>query len=204
MAMPRNPYRNSEPPQPVRNALLGTVVFSIYELRNKPTHQELVFSASNSDDKTSETKEEAKPQAVGFRSPFIVGAAAGLAHAGGSLFFDVVSKTASGAKLKPGPILVSHSLAHAVLFSTYEGSKTILMSNSDFSSYQGIASVFLSGLAAGVAQEFTSFYGTFLEQHGFRGCWRLFQRKMPRPYFVTVFSPAPATALGFLAFEFAS
>ena len=76
--------------------------------------------------------------------------------------------------------------------------------HTDHSQLEGAAAIDTAGALAGSCQEVVSHYTQALEQHGVRGALRVHktsQSSLPIPW-RTVVTAAPASAIGFLAFEY--
>jgi len=174
-----------------RSAVLGTVVFGLYESSLEKQHSYSSISPL-----------ERLPLHIkaSMTNPIGVGFYAGAVHGALSLAFDRLER-----KSTPhfGGTLFSHSVSHAVLFSSYHFCKHYLFMSLETSlyEYQGGLAVFLSGTFAGAVQEFVSFYTARAERHGIKGLLStLRHRPIPQP--AGILWAASATGLGFVAFEY--
>lgn len=183
----------------MKNFLLGTALFSVYEgLDEKLTTTIVPELQPNTKVWHGLTKSSVAA---------LAGTSAGACHGTLSFLYESIieNRSLGGSNIKArfGGILIAHSLAHGTLFGTYEFVKhsALDMTGTNPSRWGGIAAVAAAGAVAGVAQEAMSYYTTRMERSGICRGLRA-ARRLPLPGLQRIIGSAPGSSLGFLAFEY--
>eukprot|EP00053_Salpingoeca_punica_P013108 m.117954 g.117954 ORF g.117954 m.117954 type:complete len:278 (-) comp16110_c0_seq4:2313-3146(-) len=166
----------------VRGTAMGVVLFSTYSYVKDRIHVD-----------------ETRPLHV-FGKETASGSIAGIVH-------GVCNHTLERALRNPSSLAgtaVSHAMSHGSLFGTYGLTKTLLLdSNDERESYKGIACIAAAGCIAGMVQEAVSIHTTEAETEGLASLRPSLASALTRMPLRQIIMAAPASALGFLAFEYA-
>lgn len=184
-----------------KSFLLGTALFSAYEAVDEKLTTTITPEAQRDADVWHGFAQ--------FSIAALAGTSAGACHGVLSFLYESIIERRSlalggsnvGARF--GGTLVAHSLAHGTLFGTYELVKHSALdtTGTNHSRWGGVAVVAAAGAVAGVAQEAVSYYAMRMERYGIRRGLRA-ARRVQLPDLHRLFSSAPSSAVGFLAFEF--
>ncbi|CAM9210520.1 unnamed protein product [Choristocarpus tenellus] len=179
----------------MKNTALGSALFSTYQV----VDDKLIIKIVN----CGEIQHMNVGNEVGLKSAIaaFAGCAAGAVHGTLDIAYNAMFSNRSVMHVKG--TLVSHTLVHGTLFSTFQLAKfgALAVGGKDLSQWGGAVAVGVAGAVAGVAQETMAFYSCRLEKHGLRrgiaAAW-----KLPLPSWRGVLAAVPASTLGFLAFEY--